>query len=294
MSKKGLIGVQMSTVAGLIPSLGAYGIMKAIHEAGYNCVEISQFPMTPENVAAFQQACKDFGMTVSSISAAVAPMVPGMPGEYLCNEADFKKMVADAKALNCDMMRIGMLPFTCMGSYEKAVEFAKEAEKYAVMLKEEGIDLYYHNHHVEFTRYNGELLLDIMRENAPHLGFELDIHWIHRGGQDPIKFIKKYAGAVRLLHLKDYRVGELPVPEGGINVTDRAAIMEFMKMFTGNIEFAEVGEGTLDIAGCIEAGLESGAEFFLVEQDNCYGRDPIDCLKTSRDNLIKLGYADWF
>ena len=294
MSKKGLIGVQMSTVAGLIPSLGAYGIMKAIHEVGYNCVEISQFPMTPENVAAFQQACKDFGMTVSSISAAVAPMVPGMPGEYLCNEADFKKMVADAKALNCDMMRIGMLPFTCMGSYEKAVEFAKEAEKYAVMLKEEGIDLYYHNHHVEFTRYNGELLLDIMRENAPHLGFELDIHWIHRGGQDPIKFIKKYAGAVRLLHLKDYRVGELPVPEGGLNVTDRAAIMEFMKMFTGNIEFAEVGEGTLDIAGCIEAGLESGAEFFLVEQDNCYGRDPIDCLKTSRENLIKLGYESWF
>ena len=294
MSKKGLIGVQMSTVAGLIPSLGAYGIMKAIHEVGYNCVEISQFPMTPENVAAFQQACKDFGMTVSSISAAVAPMVPGMPGEYLCNEADFKKMVADAKALNCDMMRIGMLPFTCMGSYEKAVEFAKEAEKYAVMLKEEGIDLYYHNHHVEFTRYNGELLLDIMREHAPHLGFELDIHWIHRGGIDPIKFIKKYAGAVRLLHLKDYRVGELPVPEGGLNVTDRAAIMEFMKMFTGNIEFAEVGEGTLDIAGCIEAGLESGAEFFLVEQDNTYGRDPLESLKISHDNLVKMGYGDWF
>ena len=294
MNKKGLIGVQMSTVAGLIPSLGAYGIMKAIHEVGYNCVEISQFPMTPENVAAFQQACKDFGMTVSSISAAVAPMVPGMPGEYLCNEADFKKMVADAKALNCDMMRIGMLPFTCMGSYEKAVEFAKEAEKYAVMLKEEGIDLYYHNHHVEFTRYNGELLLDIMREHAPHLGFELDIHWIHRGGIDPIKFIKKYAGSVRLLHLKDYRIGELPVPEGGINVTDRAAIMEFMKMFTGNVEFAEVGEGTLDIPGCIEAGLESGAEFFLVEQDNTYGRDPLESLKISHDNLVKMGYGDWF
>ena len=294
MSKKGLIGVQMSTVAGLIPTLGAYGIMTAIHEAGYTCVEISQFPMTPENVAAFQQACKAFGMTVSSISAAVAPMVPGMPGEYLCNEADFKKMVSDAKALNCDMMRIGMLPFTCMGSYEKAVEFAKEAEKYAVMLKEEGIDLYYHNHHVEFTRYNGELLLDIMREHAPHLGFELDIHWIHRGGMDPIKFIKKYAGSVRLLRLKDYRIGELKVPEGGLNLTDRNAVAAFMAQFTANVEFAEVGEGTLDIAGCIEAGLEPGAESFLVEQDNCYGRDPIDCLKTSRENLIKLGYESWF
>ena len=67
-----------------------------------------------------------------------------------------------------------------------------------------------------------------------------------------------------------------------------------MAQFTANVEFAEVGEGTLDIAGCIEAGLESGAEFFLVEQDNCYGRDPIDCLKTSRENLIKLGYESWF
>ena len=294
MNKKGLIGVQMSTVAGLIPELGAYGIMKAIHEVGYNCVEISQIPMTPENVAEIKRACDEFGMKVSSISAATSPMIPGMPGEFLCNEADFKKMVADARTLNCDMMRIGMLPMTCMGSYEKAVEFAKEAEKYAVMLKKEGIDLYYHNHHVEFTRYNGELLLDIMRENAPHLGFELDIHWIHRGGIDPISFIKKYSGAVRLLHLKDYRIGELKVPEGGLNLTDRAAVAEFMKQFTANVEFAEVGEGTLDIKGCVEAGLESGAEYFLVEQDNCYGRNPLESLKISRKNLIKLGYGDWF
>ena len=292
MSKKGLIGVQMSTVAGLIPSLGAYGIMKAIHEVGYNCVEISQFPMTPENVAAFQQACKDFGMTVSSISAAVAPMVPGMPGEYLCNEADFKKMVADAKALNCDMMRIGMLPFTCMGSYEKAVEFAKEAEKYAVMLKEEGIDLYYHNHHVEFTRYNGELLLDIMRENAPHLGFELDIHWIHRGGVDPIKFINQYAGRIRLLHLKDYRIAPMKEPEVDFNTKE--GMMAAYAAMNEIVQFAEVGEGTLDIPACIEAGLNGGSEYFLVEQDLSYGRDPFDCLKTSYDNLVKMGYADWF
>ena len=31
-----------------------------------------------------------------------------------------------------------------------------------------------------------------------------------------------------------------------------------------------------------------------VQMDNCYGRDPIDCLKTSRENLIKLGYESWF
>ena len=44
----------------------------------------------------------------------------------------------------------------------------------------------------------------------------------------------------------------------------------------------------------IEAGLESGAQYFLVEQDDVYGRDPFDCLKTSAENLRKMGYSDWF
>ena len=57
------------------------------------------------------------------------------------------------------MLRIGMLPMTCMGSYQKAMDFAKEADEMAAKLKEEGIDLYYHNHHVEFVRYDGKYLL---------------------------------------------------------------------------------------------------------------------------------------
>ena len=42
-----------------------------------------------------------------------------MPGEYLNDPAGYKKIVDDCKALDCDMLRIGMLPMTCMGSYEK-------------------------------------------------------------------------------------------------------------------------------------------------------------------------------
>ena len=295
MSKKGLIGVQMSTIApAKMPSFEPFEVMGKLTDIGFHCAEVSQVPMTKENVAGFRRAIDELKFNFSSLSAAVAPLYPGMAGEYLCNPDDYKKMVEDAKTLDVDMFRIGMMPMNAIGNVQKGIDFAKQAEEYALKLKEEGIDLYYHNHHVEFTRYNGELLLDIMREHAPHLGFELDIHWIHRGGMDPIKFINQYAGRIRLLHLKDYRIGELKVPEGGLNLTDRAAIMEFMKMFTGNIEFAEVGEGTLDIVGCIEAGLESGAEFFLVEQDNTYGRDPLESLKISHDNLVKMGYGDWF
>lgn len=44
----------------------------------------------------------------------------------------------------------------------------------------------------------------------------------------------------------------------------------------------------------IEVGLESGSEYFFVEQDELYGADPYGCLVTSRDHLLELGYKRWF
>lgn len=284
--KKGLIGIQMSTIKDKIEELGAYGTLKACAELGYHCVEVSQIPMTPENVEGMRKASEEFGVKIAACSAALEPMVPGMPGEYLVS--DFDKIVADCKALNCDMLRIGMLPMTCMGSREKAIEFVKRADEMAARLKEHGIDLYYHNHHVEFVKYDGEYLLDIIKNTTKHMGFELDIHWIQRGGENPVEFIKKYAGRIRLLHLKDYRIGEVKMSEGEFNLE------KFMSAFNNIVEFAEVGEGSLPVKECIEAGLEGGSEYFLIEQDATYGRDAFESLKISRDNLIKLGYADWF
>ena len=182
------------------------------------------------------------------------------------------------------MLRIGMMPMNCMGSREKIIDFVKRADEMAERLQEHGIDLYYHNHHLEFVKYDGEYLLDIIKDTTKRMGFELDIHWIQRGGENPVEFIKKYAGRIRLLHLKDYRVTEMKLTEGA----------DFMQTFANVVQFAEVGEGSLPIKECIEAGLAGGSEYFLIEQDDTYGRDQFESLKISRDNLIALGYGDWF
>lgn len=282
---KGLIGIQMSTLAKKIGEMSAYEVLKKCAEIGYHCVEVSQIPMTPENVADMKRACDEFGIKIAALSTGLEPMIPGMPGEYLTT--DFDKIVADCKTLNCDMLRIGMLPMTCMGSRDKALDFVKRTDEMAEKLKEHGIDLYYHNHHVEFVQYDGEYLLDIIKNNTKYMGFELDIHWIQRGGENPVEFIKKYAGRIRLLHLKDYRISEVQMPE-------KFDMSSFMQLFTSNVQFAEVGEGSLPIKECIEAGFAGGSEYFLVEQDDTYGRDPFESLQISRENLIKLGYADWF
>ena len=74
----------MSTIApAKMPKFDAFESMQKLTDIGFHCIEISQVPMTAENVAGFRRSIDELGMKVSSCTASVSPMVPGMPGEYL-------------------------------------------------------------------------------------------------------------------------------------------------------------------------------------------------------------------
>ncbi|UJL46953.1 sugar phosphate isomerase/epimerase [Virgibacillus sp. NKC19-16] len=285
--RQGKIGVQMMMLKGKVEELGAYETMKQLNKLGFGAVEVSQIPMTEDNVAELKRASEDFNIKIAAMSSPLEPMLPGAPGETLTD--DFDKIVNDCKTLDCNFLRIGMLPLNIMGNKDQIMEFIKRAEAMAARLAEHGIELYYHTHHIEFQKYDGEYLLDLMKNNTSKLGFELDVHWIQRAGEEPVQIIKNYKDRVSLLHLKDYRIGELDIQE-----EDLQDMGKFFGKFTDLIEFAEIGEGNIDMNAVIDAGLESGAQYFLIEQDDTYGRDPFDSLKISAENLRKLGYADWF
>lgn len=281
------LGVQGMTVKDAFNE-DVYGTMQRLNEIGYKSVEISQIETTPENIQALQKACKDFDMEIASMSASLEPQQEG--AESLTT--DFDKIVADCKAVDTDLLRIGMLPLNYMSSLEKVKEFCAKANDYAKKLKDEGIKLYYHNHHIEFVRYEGKYLLDIIAEEAPDLGFELDIHWIQRGGANPVEILSQYKGRVDLVHLKDYRVN--PIPQEAIDGLFRGEMDEFGKYFYNNVEFAELGQGSLDLPTIIQAAIDAGARYLLVEQDDTYGRDPFDSLTDSHKWLVDNNYSDLF
>lgn len=282
------IGVQAMMLKGKFETLGAYETLKKVHEIGFHCIELSQIEMSEENVKEIQRACKDFQIHIAALSASLEGN-PGMKMENLSD--DYEKIVNDCRVLNCGFLRIGMLPFACMASLEKVMEFCEKMEAMAKRLKEDGIDLYYHNHHIEFRKYEGEYLLNIIRKNAPSVGFELDVHWIQRGGENPVRIIQEYAGKVSLLHLKDYRIGA--IPDEAFGALAKGDFKEFMNAFGNVVQFAEVGEGNLDMKEIIETGIQAGAKFFLIEQDDQYGKDPFESLQISHDNLVKLGYMPY-
>jgi len=170
--------------------------------------------------------------------------------------------------------------------------FCWQAEEISVRLADEGITLYYHNHHLEFAKRGSSTVLDIIRAEAPTMRLEIDVHWVQRGGKDPVRILQKYAGLVDLVHLKDYRIGDMPPAAFDARRSGDSAA--FMQAFTGVVQFGEVGEGNLEWTEIITQAISSGAQYLLIEQDQQYGRDPFACLQTSRDNLVALGYEDLF
>jgi sugar phosphate isomerase/epimerase len=279
------IGVQAMTVKEQFASLGAYETMSKLADIGYRSVEISQIPTTPENIDAMRRAQDEKGIKVAAMSAGISP--PPMGGESIATH--FSKIVNDLKALDCHFLRIGMLPFDSMASLEAVLGFCKSAEVAAKKLQDHGIKLYYHNHHVEFMKFDGKRLLNIIADEAPSLGMELDVHWIQRGGANPVEVIKEFSGRADLIHLKDYRIGA--IEPAAFDALAKGDFKTFMEAFQNVVQFAEVGEGNIDMPAVIEAGLAGGAKYFFIEQDNLYGRDAFDCLITSRDNLAKMGYS---
>ncbi|WP_347350737.1 sugar phosphate isomerase/epimerase [Intrasporangium sp.] len=279
------IGVQMMMLRSKVEQAGPYETLRRLTEIGFRAVEVSQIPMTPENVAQMRRARDDLGVDFGALSAAVqAP--EGAPNDSLTSH--FDKVVGDARTLGADMVRIGMMPFEAMASYDELLRFCRQADEIAARLADAGIGLYYHNHHIEFAKVAGVQVLDIIREQAPNLRLEIDVHWVQRGGRDPVRTLQKYAGLVDLVHLKDYRIG--PMDPAAFDALRAGDVAAFMSAFTGIVQFAEVGEGTLDWPEIIDTAIAAGAKYLFIEQDDQYGRDPFDCLVTSRENLVAAGY----
>jgi sugar phosphate isomerase/epimerase len=283
------IGVQAMMLKESFETEGVFETLQAVSEIGYRAVEISQVPMTPENVDALDRARTELGMDIGALSAMLT--VPeGMPAESLTS--DFDKIVADCKRLDATMLRMGMLPFDAMFSLDAVLAFCDASEEMAQRLAAQGIGLYYHNHHIEFAKYDGRFLLDVIADRAPSMGLEIDVHWVQRGGLDPVRTLQKYGDRVAMVHLKDYRIGRLPAE--AFEALQRRDIPAFMTAFAGVVQFAEVGEGSLDFASIIDESARIGAKYLLVEQDDLYGRTPLECLRTSHDNLVALGFGELF
>ena len=182
---------------------------------------------------------------------------------------DLDTVIEIHKLWKCDHPAIGGLP----GEYhtpDGLKRFLDELAPIAEKLAAEGMDFSYHNHNHELVKYDGKTWLAMLYEQAPPdmLKAEIDTFWIQAGGGDPAAWVRMCAGREPLLHLKDFAMA--PGREQ---------------------RFAEIGEGNMNWAAILKAAQESGVEWYLVEQDRCYERDPFESLAISYRNLKGMGLS---
>ncbi|HRL48609.1 MAG TPA: sugar phosphate isomerase/epimerase [Propioniciclava sp.] len=280
-----VLGVQMMMLKDKVSTLGMYPVLQRIADLGITAVEVSQIPMDEENTAALRRGIDRLGLDVGALSVMLEPG-SATPGDNLRDH--FDKIVADCHRLETRFVRIGMVPMAAMASKEACIAWARECEDAARRLAAEGITLCYHNHHIDLSRFDGERIFDLVRRVAPSLQFEVDLFWVQRGGMAPLDMLKEYAGVCQLIHVKDYRVAS--VPQKALEMLARGDAAGSYAAFLDTIQFAEVGSGNMNWPELLPAANAAGAEYFFIEQDDTYGRDPFDCIADSRAYLASLGY----
>lgn len=138
----------------------------------------------------------------------------------------------------------------------------------------EGVKLLYHFHAFEFIRFGDTTGIELFLSESDPEAVQIipDTHWIHSGGKDPVRFLTRYRDRYDYVHAKDFAIG------------NQGATWEARP-----IEFAPVGEGNLDWEPILAVCRENGVKSYAIEQDDCYGRDAFDCVRSSFDFLRKMG-----
>ena len=197
---------------------------------------------------------------------AAGLVVSGMHVSREAFQGSVDSVIADAETLGTKNVILPYVDHNALISGELWRKFAVECNGYAKKVSEAGLTFSYHNHDFEFKKYDGVYAFDtFLQHSDPSLvKIELDLYWVANGGLDPVAYLKQLGNRVVLVHLKDR---------------------------TADGKFAPVGTGTLDFTALTDAAAAQGVQYGVVEQDDCYGKDPLECVTTSFQNLKKLGIA---
>jgi sugar phosphate isomerase/epimerase len=243
---------------------------------------LRQFTQTPADIAKTLHRVKQMGYDAVQVSG-FGPIDPKELANILNGEGliccathtpldrmknEFETVVENHRLWQCDYTAIGGF---WQDSYtaQTWIDFAKQYSDLANKFESAGgPKIGYHNHSHEFAPFNGKSALQILMENfLPSVWMEIDTYWVQHGGADPIAWIKKCAGRLPCIHLKD------------MTIQPSRPVEQLM---------AEVGEGNLNWPGILDACRSAGVQWYIVEQDECQ-RDPFESLAISLRNLRAMG-----
>lgn len=176
---------------------------------------------------------------------------------------DLDRLAEEHLDFGCKNIGIGMMPKEYRESKDGLLAFIDLLNETAEKLKKYDMTIAYHNHHIEFKKYDDDLIYDMLIEQTDNaVQFIPDTFWIKVGGYSPQEYIKKLNGRINTLHLKDYKkILGLPI-------------------------FRAIGKGDLDFVDILKVAEESKVENAVVELD--FSFNPYKSMEYSLNHLRKI------
>ena len=272
--KKAVQQIMLGTVTG--SESQARETLQRIKAAGYDGLELNRFMIHPSSLMVrlmtraagmptgkggkldWHGLLEESGLAVASLHADLGSL-----------EREGDAVAEEAKSFGTDKVVItGMYRFDY--SDEGTVhDLAKRLNAAGEKLKEQGIELLYHNHNVELLQVRPGLRayeILIGDTDPSYVNFELDSYWFTDGGADPKLWMQKLGSRMKLWH-----------------VTDRGSRQKGSAMTPIlKANSMELGTGNMDLAGLKDIALQNGIEALVLESHkNWIDKDPLKSLELS-------------
>lgn len=253
------LGLQLYTVRNQMAEDPA-ATLEAIAKAGYAQVELMNIDEDAVKIAAI---ARDNGMAVHSAfmnwKAIASPDNNDGP--------DVDTTIDLAQRIGLRHVVFGYIDKNSRNTLDKCRKIADRANQAGDKTREAGMRMCYHNHSFEFEKLEGKMAsFDVFakRFDPQKVDFELDVFWAKIGGRDPIQMMKRLAGRITQVHLKNLKDGVPTIYDEGKVPHDA---------------FQEVGDGVIDMAAIMKLAKEIGVHQCHVEQDQSPA--PLDSIAES-------------
>jgi sugar phosphate isomerase/epimerase len=281
------IGLQLYTVGSLVGQ-DIVQALESVAKVGYKVVEFAGYGKRTH--AEIRSALDRLGMTAPSTHISLQTL-----------RTDLDAQVAIAQAIGHRYITVPSLGGSIPENADGWKKLAEEFNQIGARLQARKLGLGFHSHREEFVDVGGgKKGMDIfIGETDPKLvTFEIDLGWAWVASQNPVDWMKRYPGRVKMWHVKDIlalaaaqqRQMELfknPPPRGQGPAPAAPAASTPPAVTGGPVP---VGAGEIDFRPIFAEWKVSGLEYFFVEQDGAanWPGGPLAAITTSYRNLVNL------
>lgn len=222
-------------------------LVESVAEMGYEGVEFA-YRLPDADAEAVAEALDRTGVVAAGAHVPV-------------ERFDELARLPEYRTLGCGSLVVPYLDESHFDSREAVERTAAHLADIGERLADHPFDFGYHNHSHEFVPIEDGTAYEMLAAATPStVALQLDVGHARLAGQDPVALLERYGDRIQQVHLKDYD-------------TDRGTSVA-------------LGEGDVDVGGCVDAALAADVEWGVVEFED--SDDPLRTAERSLETLSGL------